>query len=115
MTMKNAAKFWLNYLFAFFGIAILVGTGILIYKVIGEPEWPLRYTFFFMMFGGVVFIGIGFISQDLYRGWKRHKLHDWDNPLPEEVINKAWSIFYPLLTSGLLTFLAGLIAYLFTK
>lgn len=113
--MKKAAKNWLNYLFAFLGILLLVGTGLLLYFVIGEPEWPLRYTFFFMIFGGIIFVGVGFITQDLYRGWKRHKLNDWDNPLPDEIVNKAWSIFYPLLISGLLTFIAGLIAFLVTK
>ena len=113
--MKHAAKNWLNYLFAFFGILIIVTPAIIVYKVIGEPEWPLRYTFFFMIFGGIVFAGLGFIIQDLYRGWKRHKLNDWDNPLPDEIVNKAWDIFFPLLTSGFLTFLAGLIAFLITK
>ena len=113
--MKRAAKNWLNYLFAFLGIALLVGVGLLLYFVVGEPNWPLRFTFFFMIFGGILFIGAGFISQDLYRGWNRHKLNDWDNPLPDEIVDKAWAIFFPLLTSGLTTFLAGLIAFLITK
>ena len=113
--MKHAAKNWLNYLFSVLGIILLVGTAILIFEVIGEPDWSLMYSFYFMIFGGIFFVGVGFIAQDLYRGWKRHKLNDWDNPLPQEIVNKAWDIFFSFLTSGFLTFLAGLIAFLLTK
>lgn len=113
--MKKAAKFWLNYLFAFFGVLLVIGTGILLYYVIGEPDWPLINSFLFMIFGGILLVGIGFIIQDLYRGWNRHKLHDWDNPLPENIVDRAWNIFYPFLTSGLLSFFVGLIAFLIAK
>ncbi|MBQ0008816.1 MAG: hypothetical protein KBS97_00830 [Firmicutes bacterium] len=114
--MKNASKKWYNYIFAALGIAFLVGVSLGLYFTLGDQKgWPLKYSWFLMIFGGITFVMVGFIIQDLYRGWKRHKLHDWDNPLPDEVVNKAWSIFFPLLTSGILTFLAGLIAFLITK
>lgn len=113
--MKNAIKKWYNYIFALLGIAFLVGLALGLFFTIGEPNWPLKYSFFFMIFGGVTFVLVGFIIQDLFRGWNRHKLHDWDNPLPDEIVNKAWAIYFPLFSSGLLTFLAGLIAFLITK
>ena len=113
--MKKAAKHWFNYLFAFFGVLLVAGTGILLYFVIGEPDWPLLYSFFFMIFGGIILAGGGFIIQDLYRGWNRHKLHNWDNPLPENIIDKAWNVFFPFLTSGLFCFAVGLIAFLIAK
>ena len=113
--MKNAAKFWPNYLFTALGVLAIVGTGILIYNILGEPDWPLRYSWFFMIFGGVFVLLVGFIIQDLYRAWKRKILHDWDNPLPEEVVNKAWMIYFPLFCSGIISFLTGLIAFLITK
>lgn len=113
--MKNALKKWYNYLLALVGVAFLVGLSISFYFIIGQPDWPLRYTWFFMIFGGITFVLVGFVIQDLYRGWKRHKLHDWDNNLPEEIVNKAWRIYFPLFASGIVTFLVGLIAFLITK
>ena len=113
--MKNASKKWWNYLLVAVGVGILVGLGLTFFYTIGEPNWPLKYSWFFMIFGGVFFALVGFIIQDLYRGWKRHKLHDWDNPLPDEIVNKAWSILFPLLFSGIISFLVGLIAFLLTK
>ena len=40
---------------------------------------------------------------------------DWDNKLPDDIINKAWSIYFPFFTSGLLSFAIGLISYLIIK
>ena len=113
--MKNAVKKWYNYLFILLGVGILIGVGLAVFYLVGEPNWPLKYSWYFMIFAGVFCSLVGFIIQDLYRGWKRHKMHDWDNPLPDDIINKAWSILFPLLTTGVLTFLVGLIAYLITK
>lgn len=113
--MKYAAKKWWNYLLAAAGTGLLIGLGLSFYFMVGEPDWPLKYSFFLMMFGGVTFCLVGFIIQDLYRGWQRKKLNDWKNPLPDEVVNKAWMIYFPLFYSGLASFLVGLIAFLITK
>lgn len=113
--MKNASKKWYNYLISVAGIGLFLAIGLLLFYKIGEPNWPLKYTWFLLIFGGVFCLLVGFIIQDLYRGWNRHKLKDWDNPLPEKIVNKAWSIFYPILCCGLPTFLIGLIGFLVTK
>lgn len=96
-------------------LAVLGAGGLVPYFVTKGVQWPKNYVCYFLIFGGIVFVLGGFIAQDLYRGWKRHKLNDWDNKLPEEIINKAWSIYFPFFTSGLLSFAIGLIAYLIIK
>ena len=113
--MKNALKKWYNYFYMVGGIALLVAGGVIPHFLAGPEAWPVKYICYFMMFGGVVFLGGGFIAQDLYRGYVRHKINDWDNKLEDKYINKAWSIFFPFFSSGLVTFLVGLIFYLFIK
>lgn len=114
--MKNALKKWYNYVYAVLGIAFLVGVSLTLHFLLGDARgWPIKHSWYLMIFGGITFVMGGFIAQDLYRGFQRKKLHDWDNPLPKEIVDKAWSIFFPFLSSGLLTFLAGLIAFLITK
>lgn len=114
--MKYAAKKWYNYIYIVLGIGILLGISLGLHYLLGDARgWPIKYSWFLMIFGGITFVMGGFIAQDLYRGWNRKKLHDWDNPLPDEIHNKAWMIFYPFLCSGLVSFFVGLIAFLITK
>ena len=114
--MKNAAKKWYNYLLLIAAGALPFGIGIWIYFGKNDASvWPLSYTSLTMVYGGIVLAGVGFIIQDIYRGVIRHKINDWDNPLEEKYLNTAWSIFFPLLFGGLLSFIAGLIMYMFVK
>ena len=113
--MNNAAKKWYSYVFMVFGLAVLAASALVPYFLTNGESWPKKYVCYMLIFGGVAFVLLSFIAQDLYRGWKRHKLHDWDNPLPEEIVNKAWLFFYPFLTSGLISFVVGVITYLIIK
>ncbi len=106
--MKKAFLKWYNYLFALLGDGLVTGVALLIYFLINdESKFPKQYISYTFLFSGVVLIGVGFIIQDLYRGFIRHKLNQWDGPLDEEYINKAWSIFCPMLVAGVLSIIAG--------
>ena len=114
--MKKAAKTWYNYLLILAVSAIPAAVGLTCFFVIKNNEkWPLFYSALTMVFGGVVILGLGFIGQDIYRGVIRHKINDWDNPLDQKYLDKAWAIYFPLLFGGLLSFIAGGIMYLFVR
>lgn len=113
--MKNAAKKWYNYLIALFIDAILALSATLPNIIGGDVIWPKKYCCYFLLFAGVVVIGIGFIIQDIYRGVIRHRINDWNNNLDIKYINKAWSIFYPLLISGGISIIVGIISNFFIK
>lgn len=113
--MKNASKKWYNYLFVLLIDAILALGAILPNVIGGDEIWPKKYCCYFLLFAGVVVIGIGFIIQDIYRGVIRHRINDWDNKLEDKYVNKAWSIFYPLLVSGGISIIVGIISNIFVK
>lgn len=75
----------------------------------------MRFINYSFLFAGVVLLGVGFISQDLFRGYHRHKINDWDNDLPIEIKNKAWNIFMPFLVTAVLSIAAGAILCIFIK
>ena len=106
--MKNAFCKWYNYLIALAGDGLVTGIALLIYNLFNdETKFPKQYIAYTFLFAGVVLVGLGFIIQDLYRGWVRHKLNQWDGPLDEKYVNKAWMIFCPMLVSGVLSVIAG--------
>lgn len=106
--MKNAFCKWYNYLYALAGDGLVTGIALLIYFLFNdETKFPKQYIAYTFLFAGVVLIGVGFIIQDLYRGYVRHKIQDWDNPLEEKYLNRAWSIFCPMLVAGVLSIIAG--------
>ena len=106
--MKNAFSKWYNYLLALFGDGLVTLIALLIYFLTNnETLFPKRYIAYVFLFAGVVLIGVGFIIQDVYRGITRHKINDWDNPLEEKYLNKAWAIFMPMFVAGILSIIAG--------
>ena len=106
--MKNAFSKWYNYPLALVGDAIVTGIALLIYFMINdETVFPKQYIAYTFLFAGVVLVGTGFIIQDLYRGWQRHKLNQWDGPLDKQYVDKAWMIFCPMLIAGVLSIIAG--------
>lgn len=113
--MIKAVKTWYNYLIAVGILALLVAGGILPYYLVGPEKWPAAYICYFLLLAGVIVLGVGFIVQDLYRGVIRKRINDWDNKLDDKYLNVAWAIFYPMLVSGLLSILGGLISYIFIK
>lgn len=114
--MKKSYCTWYNYLFVLAGLGIVVAANLIPYFAINNPnQYPTRFICYGFLFAGVVLFGVGFIWQDLFRGWQRHKIKDWDNELPQEIKDKAWSIFMPFFTSGIISLLAGAIMCIFIK
>ena len=114
--MKKALSKWYNYLYAF-GLVVLVAiVAIIPYFAINNSDiWPKVYISYISLFSAVIYAGGGFIAQDIYRGVIRKKTNNWDFPLEDEYIEKAWKIYLPFLLAGALLLLAGLISYLFLK
>lgn len=114
--MKKSFCTWYNYLFALVGVGLVCAGSLIPYFAFNDlSKYPQRYICYGFLFGGVVLVGVGFIWQDLFRGWSRHKINDWDNKLPDEILNKAWSIFMPFLVGGIISLLCGAIMCIFIK
>lgn len=114
--MKNAFAKWYNYVFALLGDGIVTLVALLIYFLFNdETKFPKQYISYTYLFSGVVLVGIGFIVQDLYRGYVRHKLNQWDGSLDDQYLDKAWSIFCPFLVSGILSVIVGAVLVIVFK
>ncbi len=111
--MKKAFTKWYNYLLALGLCALAVGISLAIYFIINnQDKWPAIYISYVLLFSGVIYIGGGFISQDIYRGIKRKQTKNWDYPLEQKFLDVAWRIFMPFLVSGVLLLISGLITFL---
>lgn len=114
--MKKSYCTWYNYLFVLAGLVITCAACLIPYFVIRNPEiFPAKYINYSFLFAGVVLFGVGFIWQDLYRGWVRHKTNEWSEELPQDIKNKAWAIFMPFFTTGIISVLVGAILCIFIK
>lgn len=111
--MKNAAKKWWNYLIILAIVGIIFISGYLPFKNLSDEVWPFNYMVYFFIFAGIAVALIGFIAQDIYRGVIRHRINDWDNNLDKSYLDKAWLIFFPLLFSGLIVFISGIVMNIF--
>ena len=111
--MKNAFTKWYNYLFATALSVLSAGIALILYFAINDPKaFPLVYISYVMLFSAVIYIGGGFIGQDIYRGIKRKETKNWDYPLEQKYLDVAWRIFMPFLTSGVVLLISGLVTYL---
>lgn len=114
--MKKAFKRWYNYIIALVLVGIVSLIAIIPYFAISDSAvWPVTYISYVFLFSGVVIFGVGFIIQDIYRARIRHKTKNWNNPLEEENLNTAWSIFAPAILGGVLSLLIGAICSIFLK
>ena len=114
--MKKAFGKWYVYLIAF-GLVILAGlVGVVPYFGLNNPDiWPKVYISYICLFSAVIYIGGGFIAQDIYRGVIRKRTNNWDFPLEDNYLETAWKIYLPLLLAGAVLLIGGLISYLFLK
>ena len=111
--MKSAFTKWYNYLFALALSALSAGIAlILCFAIHNSSVFPLVYISYVMLFSAVIYIGGGFIWQDIYRATKRKETKNWDYPLEQKYIDVAWRIFMPFLTSGAILLISGLVTYL---
>lgn len=114
--MKKSFCTWYNYLFVLLGLGVTACACLIPYFIINDTtSFPMTFINYSFLFAGVVLFGIGFIWQDLYRGYIRHKINDWDNELPQEFKDKAWNIFMPFLLSGIISIIVGAIMCIFVK
>lgn len=111
--MKNAAKKWYYYVISLVALAIIAGIAIIPYFAYSDSsKWPLAYIKNVFLFAGVVVFFIGFVIQDIYRARYRRQSKNWADKLPQEISDKAWNIFFPFFTSGILSVIAGAVATL---
>lgn len=114
--MKKSFCTWYNYLFVLIGLGVTACACLIPYFIINDASsFPAKFINYSFLFAGVVLFGIGFIWQDLYRGYTRHKINDWDNELPKEIKDKAWGIFMPFLLTGVISIIVGAIMCIFIK
>lgn len=114
--MKKALCKWYNYVFALILVGLVAIVALVPYFAINDQSfWPKVYISYILMFSAVIYAGGGFIAQDIYRGVIRKKTNNWDFPLEDEYIEKAWRIYLPFLLAGIICLIAGLISYLFLK
>ena len=114
--MKNAFKKWYTYLFmvGLIGVAALIAT--IPFFAINDPKaWPKVFISYTLLLAGVIYLGGGFIGQDIYRAFKRKETKNWDYPLEQKYVNKAWLIYMPFFLGGFVLLISGLVSYLFLK
>ncbi len=114
--MKKSLTKWYTYLIAFGAVVIAFLASFLPYLGFNdEKTFPRVYIAYTLLLIGVIYIGGGFISQDIYRAICRKKTNNWDYPLEDIYLNKAWTIFMPLLLAGIILLIGGLITYVGLK
>ena len=114
--MKKALCKWYNYLFALLLVILAEAIGVIPYFAINNSDvWPRVYISYISLFSAVVYLGGGFIAQDIYRGVIRKKTNNWDFPLEDVYLERAWNIYLPFFLGGFTLLLTGLISYLFLK
>ena len=112
--MKKAFCKWLNYVYVLLLVIIVEVIAVVPYLVISDSKvWPAVYISYISLFSAVVYAGGGFIAQDIYRAIQRKKTNNWDFPLEDIYIEKAWSIYMPFLLAGLVLLISGLISFIF--
>ena len=106
--MKKAAKsLKLNIIGAvigLFGIGIPLGIyGITCIPSLNATPFPYIYLMFALAFLSLL---LGFVVSDVQNARWRHKNSEYDTKLPEEIVDKAWSIRYPFYLGFVIIFSA---------
>lgn len=106
--MNKAFTRYYNYLFGIAITGVIALVAILPYFLIKNLEvWPFDYVRNVSLFGGIVVFGLGFVIQDFYRAYHRKKTNNWSEPLPPQIVDKAWAIFCPFVIGGVLALIMG--------
>ena len=114
--MKNALKKWYTYLFVVALVGISATVAVVPFFALNDSNvWPKVYISYVCLLSGVIYLGGGFIGQDIYRAFKRKETKNWDYPLEQKHINMAWLIYMPFFIAGFVLLIAGLISYLILK
>lgn len=114
--MKNAFQKWYTYLFMFGLVVVAACVAIIPFFALNDPKiWPRVYISYTFLLSGVIYLGGGFIGQDVYRAFKRKETKNWDYPLEKKYVDKAWLIYMPFFLGGFILLISGLISYLILK
>lgn len=114
--MKKAFSKWYTYVAMILLVIVAAMVAIIPFFALKDPNvWPRVYISYVLLFSGVIYIGGGFIAQDIYRAIQRKKTNNWDFPLEDEYIETAWKIYLPFLLAGFALLLGGLISYPFLR
>ena len=111
--MKKALSKWYTYALIIPCLGLVALAATLPYFITNDNSvYPLVFVAYTILLSGVIYIGGGYIAQDIYRGVIRKKTNKWDFPLEDVYLNKGWSIYMPLLLSGVISLIVGFILFM---
>ena len=114
--MKKSLSKWYTYLIAVGLVLLAEAVAVIPFFAINNTEaWPMVYISYTSLLSGVVYAGCGFITQDIFRAFKRKETKNWDYPLEQKYLDQAWTIFMPFLIAAALLVIFGLISYPFFR
>ncbi len=115
--MKKAFSKWYLHLIGF-GIGVVISAIAIVPHLVATyvpnsgVDWPFQFIAYCFFFAGVIAFGVGFIWQDLYRAHHRRKTKNWSDPLPDQIVETAWTIFVPFIDGAFIALVGGIVHYL---
>ena len=104
--MKNALKNWKIWMFTAIMLVVGVGLPFLILVItLNVPDAPAFYYPALLGAFAAIYLLVGFIWGDLYVANWRRKNKNWDDKLPDEVREKAWTRHWPFYLAAVTVFL----------
>ena len=104
--MKNALKNWKIWMFTAIMSVVGVGLPFLILVItLNVPDAPAFYYPALLGAFAAIYLLVGFIWGDLYVANWRRKNKNWDDKLPDEVREKAWTRHWPFYLAAVTVFL----------
>ncbi len=104
--MKNALKKWKVWLFTIIMSVAGVGIPFAVFFITSAiPKCPaVGYPILLGLFAAIYLL-VGFVWGDLYVANWRRKNKKWDDKLPEEIREKAWTRHWPFYLAAATVFL----------
>ena len=104
--MKNALKNWKIWMLTAIMSVVGVGLPFLILVItLNVPDAPAFYYPALLGAFAAIYLLVGFIWGDLYVANWRRKNKNWDDKLPDEVREKAWTRHWPFYLAAVTVFL----------
>ena len=104
--MKNALKKWKVWLFTIIMSVAGVGIPFAVFFITSAiPNCPVvEYPILLGLFAAIYLL-VGFVWGDLYVANWRRKNKNWDDKLPDEIREKAWTRHWPFYLAAATVFL----------
>ena len=104
--MKNALKNWKIWMFtAIMSVVGVVLPFLILVITLNVPDAPAFYYPALLGAFAAIYLLVGFIWGDLYVANWRRKNKNWDDKLPDEVREKAWTRHWPFYLAAVTVFL----------